>query len=165
MKFKQANPKRPEVHNMDVALGTQYGQQLDARTLQLLLRTFQCQLRTLLYVGRCGTSFPCRWQYTLPKSTKTFGVVMCSMIDLIARHTVDSSQQCTVVLNSKRGVTPTGSWLYTEWILNNKDNRQSNQRWCERCRRNRRHVESAILATAPAELFPCQSNKWQSRIY
>ena len=36
------------------------------------------------------------------------------------RHTVDSSQPNVLSFELQESVTPTGSWLYTEWILNNK---------------------------------------------
>lgn len=119
VKFKQANPKRPEVHNMDVTLGTQYGpSSLMPGRYNFYFEPFNANFELFFMWGDVELRFHVSDNITLLSTRPWCSDVFDDRSD--CRHTVDSSQPNVLSFELQESVTPTGSWLYTEWILNNK---------------------------------------------
>ena len=86
---------------MDVTLGTQYGpSSLMPGRYNFYFEPFNANFELFFMWGDVELRF--------------------HVSDNITLLTVDSSQPNVLSFELQESVTPTGSWLYTEWILNNK---------------------------------------------
>lgn len=119
VKFKQANPKRPEVHNEGITLGTKYGPgSLMPGRYNFYIEPFDADFDLFFMWGDVELRYHVYNKTTLLSTRPWCSDVFDDRAD--CRHTLDTTQPNVLSFELQERATPTGIWLYTEWILNDE---------------------------------------------
>lgn len=120
VKFKQANPKVPEVHDMNVTLGERYGPQgLMPGRYNFYLEPFGAANINLFFIWG---SVELRY-HILNKKTQLSTTPWCSDVfneSAACTRDVNTDKANVLSFEIQKMETGTGTWVYTEWILNDE---------------------------------------------
>lgn len=117
IRFKQANPKHPEVHEVGIILGTKYGPgSLMPGRYNFYIEPFDGNFQLFFMWGDVELRYHVENKTTLLSTRPWCADVFDDRGD--CRHTLDTTQPNVLSFDLQERATPTGVWLYSEWILN-----------------------------------------------
>ena len=123
VKFKQANPQIPEVHEVNAALGTSYGPgSLMPGRYNFYLGALGAEDLKLLFIWSGSDPYAELLYHVIGGKTQMSTTPWCSDVfnESSVNVNIDTNAEHVFSFEIQEKETETGTWIYTEWILDGK---------------------------------------------